>query len=848
MACKACRHQKRKCTPVEGKDSCEYCITKKIKCEEHTSQQGRRTDLEQQGCSNVPRPTTTTSAVPDSHRSLAKKGEEHGPLLTLRRASTKPIICNDGQSVDKDSTCGLSSDESSSGVSNDEDSDYEDDSVCSSSSESSHEHGSLLQHSTVTQLDATTSVLSTHSTGCRRVYTATNNGRFVTKLMRRRHKMSEQGPFTLITSTSLPYMKNGCNGRYVMYRAISETDNDWKFGIVSSMHYLETVVSDGTAHIFEWNGAMTSAGYPSFLDTSSWEDGASKDFTYTRLSSADTLIEFVNQVSGKTFSNTQINPRARNETDGGIQCVFSGPDKMPIEVPIMEEPQLTQLLLVNRLTNIPGKSNLYKKIGRNGRKRSPNKIAKMHNANNAAKAKSQDEEAELELAKSWQKPPRQVIEETQMKLVIISSVDQDQATTVNTNDKNLFFAPTLASIKDNTTPLVKFAGLNKKSYKELSELELTVDNYDNNIQSRQLSSHYLLDCYDVKLPTTIDENLFHGYTTVYPSNACPSIDFNNNESQTFTLPDESISIKCIFVSANKFECQGYAPLSVGLHDSKFHGISILPSHLRLIEKAVGVGGLFTRRSRSKHNGSLTFVGPRAQNSCSQPSPSEGPNESGYWYFRQSLSHFFWPFVLHLMMFLGSRISLLSYYQYLHLAKLLPPLSNDDPIRWNFCDIGILTKDYNSSPHTDANDTLDYLDNYFKEQLNMLSRSTYLPDHQQQRARNALNHVERWGTGTPTTCGYQVVGDTSLEEVEIIQYFCCRGLGICYRINNYWVHMFLAFCFSHYTSVAIFIKGGKVYFGKYPGISMFAWGKGRRLGSYSTVINGQSVRRSRRLTS
>jgi len=198
-----------------------------------------------------------------------------------------------------------------------------------------------------------------------------------------------------------------------------------------------------------------------------------------------------------------------------------------------------------------------------------------------------------------------------------------------------------------------------------------------------------------------------------------------------------------------------------------------------------------------------------------------------------------------MMFLGSRISLLSYYQYLHLAKLLPPLSNDDPIRWNFCEIGILTKDYNSSPHTDANDKLDYLDNYFKEQLNMLSRSTYLPDHQQQRARNALNHVERWGTGTPTTCGYQVVGDTSLEEVEIIQYFCCRGLGICYRINNYWVHMFLAFCFSHYTSVAIFIKGGKVYFGKYPGISMFAWGKGRKLGSYTTVINGQSVRRSRR---
>ena len=33
---------------------------------------------------------------------------------------------------------------------------------------------------------------------------------------------------------------------------------------------------------------------------------------------------------------------------------------------------------------------------------------------------------------------------------------------------------------------------------------------------------------------------------------------------------------------------------------------------------------------------------------------------------------------------------------------------------------------------------------------------------------------------------------------------------------------LGIFFSHHTSAAIFINNGKVYFGKYPGKSMFAW--------------------------
>lgn len=38
--------------------------------------------------------------------------------------------------------------------------------------------------------------------------------------------------------------------------------------------------------------------------------------------------------------------------------------------------------------------------------------------------------------------------------------------------------------------------------------------------------------------------------------------------------------------------------------------------------------------------------------------------------------------------------------------------------------------------------------------------------------------------------------------------------------------FFSNTFSHYTSVQIFIVGDNVYFGKYGGMSILAWGKGR----------------------
>lgn len=190
------------------------------------------------------------------------------------------------------------------------------------------------------------------------------------------------------------------------------------------------------------------------------------------------------------------------------------------------------------------------------------------------------------------------------------------------------------------------------------------------------------------------------------------------------------------------------------------------------------------------------------------------------------------------------ISLVSYYEYTYLYKILP-IRND--LGQSICEIAIATEDYDSTIHVDPNDRIRNLETQAIDDLDMLARhdDLDLTETQQHNAKCTLDHVKHWGLGSPTTCGYQHVGDESTDDVEIIQFFCCRGLGVCYRIHNYWIHLFLAYCFAHYTSVPLFVKNGKVYVGKYPGKSIFGWGEGRKLGSFTTVLNGVAVRRSGR---
>ena len=88
-----------------------------------------------------------------------------------------------------------------------------------------------------------TTTLKTYSTGSRRLFTAIESGRFVCYIIPNRFEIDHKGTFTLITNTSMAYMADGCNGRYIMFKSRGTDDSHWKFGIVASMHYLDSLQS-----------------------------------------------------------------------------------------------------------------------------------------------------------------------------------------------------------------------------------------------------------------------------------------------------------------------------------------------------------------------------------------------------------------------------------------------------------------------------------------------------------------------------------------------------------------------------------------------------------------------------
>eukprot|EP00985_Skeletonema_marinoi_P019011 scaffold10761_cov101-Skeletonema_marinoi.AAC.1 len=128
-------------------------------------------------------------------------------------------------------------------------------------------------------------------------------------------------------------------------------------------------------------------------------------------------------------------------------------------------------------------------------------------------------------------------------------------------------------------------------------------------------------------------------------------------------------------------------------------------------------------------------------------------------------------------------------------------------------------------------------------LTELAECTDLTTEQKLKAKSSLHHVENFGTSSPTTCGYQIVSND--EDIQVVQFFCSFGVGICHLIQHHWTHTFLATSYSHYTSAPLFIHEGKVY-SEYDSCNMLAWGKGGEKGSYSTVEEGLRVRRSQRL--
>lgn len=73
------------------------------------------------------------------------------------------------------------------------------------------------------------------------------------------------------------------------------------------------------------------------------------------------------------------------------------------------------------------------------------------------------------------------------------------------------------------------------------------------------------------------------------------------------------------------------------------------------------------------------------------------------------------------------------------------------------------------------------------------------------AKNAEDFLKCHATSVPTTCCYQFLCD---DEIDIIQFFCLPGLGICCQIKSYWAHSFMAACFAQLTLTLLIIYHGK----------------------------------------
>jgi hypothetical protein len=93
-----------------------------------------------------------------------------------------------------------------------------------------------------------------------------------------------------------------------------------------------------------------------------------------------------------------------------------------------------------------------------------------------------------------------------------------------------------------------------------------------------------------------------------------------------------------------------------------------------------------------------------------------------------------------------------------------------------------------------------------------------------RYLESLRDIGRFGV--MTICGYKkLVWTTELENDNILGYFLCIGLGICYELKHDMYHGFFGHLFSHMTTVPIIVKDGIVSY-NHPGVKIFGWGGGR----------------------
>jgi len=320
---------------------------------------------------------------------------------------------------------------------------------------------------------------------------------------------------------------------------------------------------------------------------------------------------------------------------------------------------------------------------------------------------------------------------------------------------------------------------------------------------------------------------FHNFTRQFAGHGSPDVD------NSFTSCHD---VDGLIISYKVDEARAYSdfpPLSMGFFESTAHSVQIQQFYLPIINKALGLRGTYSKRACMEHKGSLSYLGPRKKGIMNRATISEGPKEpdieqeTKYCWHSKRVSHAYWPLVHSLVNNLLGAVCQVAYHVYPHLANFFP-VSNDRHFRNKFCPRGIVAFQFSSSDHLDNHDNQRFCYEDMRSRLRAVIRrfgeleasGVKFVKARYREAVNALAHIEWWGVQLPTTCCYQYVQQ---EPVEVYQWFLCPGLGTTYRIRNYWVHLFLAGCFTHCTSAPIYVVGGRAYFGKCPKVVMFSWG-------------------------
>ena len=201
--------------------------------------------------------------------------------------------------------------------------------------------------------------------------------------------------------------------------------------------------------------------------------------------------------------------------------------------------------------------------------------------------------------------------------------------------------------------------------------------------------------------------------------------------------------------------QEFIPVSVSIVDPCLHGIVLTKGTIKRIALALGDNGLFSKRHRSAHQGSLSYIGQRSYDTCAQPNPSEGDIKL-FWYYRNYINQAFWPFVLKLMNYLTTKLLILPQLQFFHLSRMLPvlfPLLFENGDR-DFCLFAILTINFLNCIHVDEKDDLGpSVDRDLTEELQSLLHCQHLNESQKVEIKSSIALIEKYGASSPTTCGY-----------------------------------------------------------------------------------------------